>query len=96
LPSRVAANDNTGMAVTHVLWGWSALTLLVDIVLVRWLWRTLDVDDSVPGQPGAFRVGHMTITGQTQALILVGLYISNVCLVMCIFGLVLGAFLKLV
>ena len=38
----------------------------------------------------------MTITGQTQALTLVGLYISNVCLVMCIFGLVLGALLRLV
>ena len=84
------------MVVTYVLGAWSTLTLLVDIVLVRWLWRTLDVDDSVPGQPGAVRVGHMTITGQSQALILVGLYISNVCLVICMFGLVLGAFLKLV
>ena len=84
------------MVVTHVLWGWSALTLLVDIVLVGWLWRTLDVDDSVPGQPGAVRVGHMTITGPAQALIMVGLYVSNVCLVICTFGLVLDAFLTLV
>jgi hypothetical protein len=83
----VPGDDNAAMAVTHVLWGWPALTLLVDIVLVRWLWRTLDVDDSVPGQPWAVRVGHVTITGQTQSLILVGLYISNVCLIMCIFGL---------
>ena len=83
------------MAVTHVLWGWSALTLVADIVLVSWLWRTLDVDYSVPGQPGAVRVGHLTITGPTQALIMVGLYISNVCLVICTFGLILDAILTL-
>lgn len=84
------------MAVTHVLWGWSALTLLADIVLVSWLWRTLDISGSAPGQPGAVRIGHMTITGQAQTLIMVVLYISNVCLVMCVLGLVLGAFLSLV
>jgi hypothetical protein len=92
----VSGDDNASVSVLHVLWGWSALTLLVDIVLVRWLWRTKDVNDSVPGQPGAVRVGRRTITGQTQALILVGLYISNVTLIICTFGLVLGAFLALV
>ena len=84
------------MVVTHVLWGWSALTLLVDIVLVGWLWRTMDDDLSVSGQPGAVRVGCMTISGQTQALIMIGLYIPNVCLVISAFGLVLAAFLRLV
>jgi hypothetical protein len=38
----------------------------------------------------------MTITGQTQALIVVDLYVSNVTLIICTFGLVLGAFLTLV
>ena len=89
-------DDNAGMAVTHVLWGWSALTLLVDILLVGWLWRTADVHDSVPGQPGAVRVGRMTVSGPTQALIMVGLYISSVCLVICTFGLILDAFRTLV
>lgn len=84
------------MVATHVLWGWSALTLLVDIVLVGWLWRTMDDDLSVSGQPGAVRVGRMTISGPTQALIMIGLYISNVGLVISAFGLVLAAFLTLV
>ncbi|MDQ2814436.1 MAG: hypothetical protein M3Z75_21880 [Actinomycetota bacterium] len=84
------------MAVIHVLWGWSALTLLVDIALGSWLWRTWNADLSVPGQPGAIQVGHTTITGPTQALIVVGLYISNVCLIICTIGLVLDALVTLV
>jgi hypothetical protein len=73
-----------------MLWAWSVLTLLIDILIVVWLWPD-DRPGSVPDQPSAVTIGGVTLSGPTQMWIMIGLYISNVTMIICAMGLVLGA-----
>jgi hypothetical protein len=81
------------VTVTYVLWAWSVLTLLIDILIVVWLWPD-DRPESVPGQPSAVTVCGVTLSGPTQMWIVIGLFISNVTMIICAMGLVMGLVLS--